>query len=110
MLPMRVSILAALCVFVAVPIRLAQAAAPTPPARLGLCAACHGADGHAQMPGVPNLAGQRLDYLRDALRQYRDGRRAVPVMRAALGPLNDAELDALAVWYSTQPPAPRNPP
>ena len=59
------------------------------------------------MPGVPNLAGQHLDYLRDALRQYRDGRRNVPLMRTAVGPLSDAELDALATWYSEQVPATR---
>ncbi len=59
------------------------------------------------MPGVPNLAGQRLDYLRDALSQYRDGRRKVPVMSAAIGPVGDAELDALARWYSAQSPLPQ---
>ena len=73
------------------------------PARLGLCAACHGANGEAAMPGVPNLAGQRLDYLRDALAQYRDGRRDVPVMRTAIGAVSAADLDALARWYSAQP-------
>ena len=73
------------------------------PARLGLCAACHGANGEATMPGVPNLAGQRLDYLRDALAQYRDGRRDVPVMRTAIGAVSAADLDALARWYSAQP-------
>lgn len=78
--------------------------------RLGLCAACHGPSGHASMPGVPNLAGQKLDYLRDALRQYRDGRRHVPVMRAAIGPVSEAELDALARWYSTQSPQPQDRP
>jgi len=82
------------------------AQAPVKPTRLGLCAACHGETGHASMPGVPNLAGQHLDYLRDALKQYRDGRRNVPVMRAAIGPLNDTELDALAHWYSAQAPQP----
>ncbi len=56
------------------------------------------------MPGVPNLAGQRVDYLRTALRQYRDGRRNVPLMRTAIGPLSDAQLDALATWYSEQSP------
>ena len=56
------------------------------------------------MPGVPHLAGQRLDYLNEALKQYRDGRRAAPVMRSALGPVSDAELDALARWYSAQSP------
>lgn len=80
-------------------------AAPAKPARLGLCAACHGETGMAQIPGAPNLAGQKLDYLREALRQYRDGRRNVPLMRAAIGPISDAELDELARWYSAQPPA-----
>jgi cytochrome c553 len=36
------------------------------------------------------------------LAQYRDGRRDVAVMRAAIGPLSDADLDALARWYSAQ--------
>jgi cytochrome c553 len=81
------------------------AAAPAQPARLGLCAACHGEHGTANVPGVPNLAGQRLDYLKLALAHYRDGSRNVPLMRAAIGPVSDAELDALARWYSAQTPA-----
>ena len=96
---MRTLLIAAPLLLAALP-SLAQT--PLPPARLGLCAACHGANGHAAMPGVPNLAGQRLDYLRDALKQSRDGRRDIPVMRAAIGPVSDAELDALARWYSEQ--------
>ncbi|WP_243048021.1 c-type cytochrome [Dyella sp. RRB7] len=82
----------------------APAAAPARPARLGLCAACHGETGMAQIPGAPNLAGQQLDYLRQALQQYRDGRRNVPLMRAAIGPVSDADLDELARWYSAQTP------
>ncbi len=100
---MRLFLIAALCL-AALP---SVAQTPAKPSRLGLCAACHGDTGHAHMPGVPNLSGQRLDYLRDALTQYRDGRRKVPVMRAAIGPLNDAELDALARWYSEQSPQAR---
>jgi Cytochrome c553 len=104
-------LIAALCLTVALP-GLAQtpASAAAKPSRLGLCAACHGDTGMAVMPGAPNLAGQRLDYLRQALKDYRDGRRDVPVMRAALGPLSDAELDALARWYSAQTPTPAVPP
>lgn len=82
----------------------AASAGADKPARLGLCAACHGETGRAQIPGAPNLAGQRLDYLRSALAQYRDGRRDVAVMRAAVGPVSAAELDALARWYSAQSP------
>jgi|SRR5690348_1877420 cytochrome c553 len=105
---MRISLIAAACLAAAIPTHVrGQSAAP---ARLGLCAACHGTHGQAGMPGVPNLAGQRLDYLRDALKQYRDGRRNVPVMRAAIGPVSDADLEALARWYSTQSPQPQDHP
>ncbi len=100
---MRILLIAVLCL-AALP---SFAQVPAKPSRLGLCAACHGETGQAQMPGVPNLAGQRLDYLRDALKQYRDGRREVPMMRAAIGPLGDAELDVLARWYSAQAPQPQ---
>jgi cytochrome c553 len=106
---MRTLLIAAVCLAATLSVH-AQTAAPARPARLGLCAACHGADGHAGMPGVPYLAGQRLDYLRDALKQYRDGRRDIPVMRAAIGPVSDAELDALARWYSAQSPQPQGQP
>jgi len=101
---MRILLLAGLCLVAASTL----CAQPVPrPARLGLCAACHGADGEATMPGTPNLAGQRLDYLRAALAQYRDGRRDVPVMRSAIGAVSAADLDALARWYSAQRPSGR---
>jgi cytochrome c553 len=87
----------------------ALASGPTKPARLGLCAACHGETGMAQIPGAPNLAGQRLDYLREALKQYRDGRRSAPLMKAAIGPVSDQDLDALAQWYSAQAPGQATP-
>jgi cytochrome c553 len=105
---MRTLLIAVLCLATTLP-ALAQTApaAPLRPSRLGLCAACHGVSGHATMPGVPNLAGQRLDYLRDALGQYRDGRRNVPLMRAAIGPVSAVELEQLARWYSAQSPQPQ---
>jgi cytochrome c553 len=96
---MRILTTAALALAISAPV---LATPPAKPARLGLCAACHGEDGMARIPGAPNLAGQKLDYLREALRQYRDGRRDIPVMRAATGPLTDAELDQLAQWFSAQ--------
>jgi cytochrome c553 len=105
---MRLLTLAALCLAVFAPVcAWSQAVASQPPDRLGLCAACHGETGHASMPGAPNLAGQSLDYLRSALKQYRDGHRDAPVMRAAIGPVSDNDLDALARWYSAQSPQPQ---
>ncbi len=85
---------------------IALSASPqTPPLRLGLCAACHGERGIATEKPIPNLAGQNLDYLRNALMQYQSGARDVAAMRAAVGMLNAAELDQVLQWYAAQPPA-----
>lgn len=86
-----------------------SALAADKPQRLGLCASCHGEDGHASSPEIPNLAGQNLDYLRNAIAQYRSGKRAFPAMRAALGMLNAQETDTVLHWYAEQPTQPRTP-
>lgn len=75
---------------------------PAKPARLGLCAACHGESGNATQAGIPHLAAQDPVYLAAALRQYRSGERSAPAMRAAVGSLGDADIDALAAWYAAQ--------
>lgn len=77
-------------------------AAMQPPAQLGLCASCHGANGQARQPGIPNLAGQRSAYLLKAMQDYKSGTRDVPQMRAALGPLDEAQLRELADWYASR--------
>lgn len=87
------------------PFALSQAAPlPPQPVQLGLCAACHGEDGHARIPGAPNLAGQPYPYLLQALHAYRNGERKVPVMRAATGPLTETDMQALARWFAAQSP------
>ncbi|MET0229737.1 MAG: c-type cytochrome [Rhodanobacteraceae bacterium] len=78
---------------------------PAKPARLGLCAACHGESGNATQPGIPHLAAQDREYLAAALRQYRSGERPATAMRAASGALSDSDIDALAAWYAAQPRA-----
>jgi len=78
--------------------------AQAPPARLGLCAACHGERGTASAKTIPNLAGQNLEYLRQAVLQYQSGARDVPAMRAASAMLNAAELDQVLQWYAVQRP------
>ena len=82
---------------------VAHAGAPPKPARVGLCAACHGESGIATAPGIPNLAAQNREYLVAALRQYRSGERAAQAMRTVSGSLTDADIDALAAWYAAQP-------
>ncbi|EQD66014.1 cytochrome c, class IC:cytochrome c, class I, partial [mine drainage metagenome] len=82
------------------------AVAPTgmqPPAQLGLCAACHGASGHARQADIPDLAGQKADYLFKAMRDYQSGARNVPLMRGVLGSIDVRQMRALADWYAAQP-------
>jgi cytochrome c553 len=81
---------------------VARAEALPKPARLGLCAACHGENGIATAPGIPHLAAQNREYLTAALRQYRSGERSAQAMRTASGSLSDADIDALAAWYAAQ--------
>jgi cytochrome c553 len=81
----------------------AAALAADPPPQLRLCASCHGDNGFAIAPGIPHLAGQDRAYLVTAMRAYRDGARALPIMRAATGSLSDADIDALAAWYAAKP-------
>jgi len=85
---------------------LSVASAAEKPARLGLCASCHGENGHAIVPVTPNLAGQNLDYLRSAIKQYQSGARDVAAMRAAVGMLNAAEIERVLAWYAQAPALP----
>ncbi len=73
------------------------------PEKAAICAACHGADGKAVLPMYPHLAGQYSSYIEQALREYRAGTRKNPVMGAQAATLTDADIRALAAYYSAQP-------
>ena len=70
------------------------------PVKLGLCAGCHGETGKAVLPDYPNLAGQNQIYLANSLRAYKTGERKNSAMRAMVGTLTDAEIEALASYYA----------
>lgn len=72
------------------------------PAKLGLCASCHGEDGRPRVMGAATLAGRDAAHLRRALAEYRDGRRTHPTMRAIAGTLGQDDIAALAAWYAAQ--------
>src|SRR5512132_2030291 len=71
------------------------------------CAACHGPDGHATIPGTPSLAGQPAFFTHWQLIKYRDGRRKDPQMTPFAVNLSDADMAALAAYYEAQRPRPR---
>ncbi|MDE2148780.1 MAG: cytochrome c [Gammaproteobacteria bacterium] len=93
------------CSLLALSFAGAAGAAVAKPVRVVVCGACHGEDGKAKMPMYPNLAGQYRSYLEQALRAYRSGARKNPIMNAQAGGLTDADIQALALWYSSRPPA-----
>ena len=98
----RFRTLAALLAVVALASPAHAAAAVARPAKLGLCAACHGEDGRSLTPGTPHLSGQDETYLRNALAAYRSGARRVEPMNAVANTLQPRDIVALARWYATR--------
>jgi len=75
------------------------------PAAAAVCAACHGAAGVSPIPTNPNVAGQHLDYLEQAVEQYRSGMRKGPnaiAMQAQVNALSAEDLAAILRFYSKQ--------
>lgn len=72
-------------------------------AKAEACAACHGPDGNATVPGTPSLAGQPAYFTHWQLIKYRDGRRKDPQMTPLALQLTDADMANLAAFYEAQP-------
>jgi len=77
----------------------------TPPAAAATCAACHGPDGVGITGDFPTLAGQHADYIEQALKAYRSGKRQNAVMNPMAAALKDEEIHALALYFSQQSPS-----
>lgn len=75
------------------------------PDKVALCAGCHGANGHSQVPDNPILAAQHPDYLVNALRAYVSGQRDYGIMQTLAGRLSEDEMALVAAYYAAQPPA-----
>lgn len=67
-----------------------------------VCAACHGPDGNSPTPNFPKLAGQNEDYLRFALKHYRNKQRSNAIMNGQAEKLTDQEIADLAAFYAQQ--------
>ncbi|HSC96260.1 MAG TPA: c-type cytochrome [Burkholderiales bacterium] len=66
------------------------------------CAACHGETGIGSNPAWPTLAGQKADYLVNALKAFRAGLRKDPTMSGVARSLSDADIANLAAYYAAQ--------
>jgi cytochrome c553 len=74
------------------------------------CAACHGPDGNATIPGTPSLAGQPVFFTHWQLIKFRDGRRKDAQMSPFATNLTDADMADLAAFYAAQKPRARGSP
>jgi cytochrome c553 len=68
-----------------------------------VCAACHGSSGISVAAHIPNLAGQKEPYLRESLRQFRDGSRKNDIMSVVARDLSDSQLAQLAQHFASLP-------
>ena len=66
-----------------------------------VCASCHGMDGVGILPTYPKLAGQYVDYLMKALKDYRSGQRSNAIMAGFAATLTDEDIQNLAYYYAT---------
>ncbi|MCP4001998.1 MAG: cytochrome c4 [Gammaproteobacteria bacterium] len=69
------------------------------------CTACHGAAGISLIPMNPYLAGQQLDYLEQAVLQYKNGDRKGPnaiAMQAQVNALAEEDLKATLAFFAAQ--------
>jgi cytochrome c553 len=76
----------------------------TPPPATQTCVTCHGADGVKVVgPDHPILAGQQADYIVQALRDYKSGKRKNPIMSGIIAGVEPKDFEAIALYFSSQP-------
>ena len=66
------------------------------------CAICHGTDGRAVTKDVVPLAGLPAQHIASQMRAFRDGQRPATVMHQIAKGYTDAQIDAMAAWFSAQ--------
>jgi cytochrome c553 len=84
----------------------AQAPAPSTPANVEACRACHGPVGVSINPTIPNLAGQKLAYLEAQLKAFRSKDRNNDFMNVIAAQLSDAQIHDFAAYWSSLPALP----
>ncbi len=73
-------------------------------AKAVVCAACHGADGMAVIPGYPHLKGQNEQYLVSSMLAYKNKQRnggLAAVMQAQASMLSEQDIQNLAAYYAS---------
>lgn len=76
-------------------------AADAPPGAAS-CSGCHAVSRNVDT-AVPGIAGRKSADLSAAMRDFKSGARPATVMGRIAKGFSDTEIEAIAVWFSTQP-------
>jgi cytochrome c553 len=68
-------------------------------AKAVVCQACHGANGNSTNPEWPSLAGIGADYIADQLKNFKEGKRANPVMMPNAMTLSADDMANLGAYF-----------
>ncbi len=66
-----------------------------------VCQACHGANGNSANPEWPSLAGIGSDYIAEQLKNFKDGKRANPVMMPIVTGLTADDMADLGAFFDS---------
>ena len=67
-----------------------------------VCQACHGATGNSANPEWPSLAGLGADYIADQLKNFKEAKRANPVMMPNAANLTPDDMADLGAYFDSQ--------
>src|SRR5271168_2709571 len=65
------------------------------------CQACHGANGNSTNPEWPSLAGIGADYIAEQLKNFKEGKRANPVMMPMAATLSANDMADLGAYFDS---------
>lgn len=82
---------------------IAAAQTPERPALVDTCQACHGPAGISLAADIPNLAGQKKDYIVKQLEAFKAKKRSNDLMAAIAAQLSAEQIRALASYWSALP-------
>jgi cytochrome c553 len=66
-----------------------------------VCQACHGANGNSANPEWPSLAGVGADYIAEQLKNFKEGKRANPIMMPNAMALSADDMADLAAYFDS---------
>jgi cytochrome c553 len=72
-------------------------------AKAATCQACHGANGNSTNPEWPSLAGLGADYIAEQLKNFKEGKRASPVMMPMTSTMTSDDMADLGLYFDSMP-------